>query len=169
MPFSVGGSFLSYLYVLEYRFDIRRRRFQAVHRALDFRANHSKFGQHFLGRGVVALSFDCEEIVVERSDGILDFAEVDSERAVRIQHKGCFVAQVIELNGHASGVRVLQAKTKSAEGRREIGRIKLAFRRGTVRERSLNPPLIRLIYQELQSEQTGNIRFGFLDRTVEFL
>src|SRR5262245_20642625 len=95
---------------VEDRLNIGWRELQEIESTPDFRADYRKFGDHLLRSGVVARGFEHQKIVVERAYCVADLLQVDAKAAIRMDHPGAFVAQVVELNCHASCVCVLQTK-----------------------------------------------------------
>src|SRR5471030_1218675 len=95
--------------------DIGGQVFQAVDGVLHGRPHDAERIQHFLRRGVIALSFDGEQIVGEVADRVFDFGEIDGERAVGVSYERALVGQVVELQRHALAVSIGESETQRPE------------------------------------------------------
>src|SRR5471032_1839898 len=95
--------------------DIGGQVFQTIDGALHGRPHDAERVQHFLRRGVIALSFDGEQIVGKVADRVFDPGEIDGERAVGVGYESAFVRQVIELQRHALAVSVGESEAQRPE------------------------------------------------------
>jgi hypothetical protein len=88
---------------------------QAVECFLQAGADNSHFILQLFRSRVVALGFESQKIVVQITHPLLEFFQVQSESLVCPLGKCTSVHEVIELDGHALTVSVVEPEAEAAE------------------------------------------------------
>ena len=102
---------------------------ELVERLSDGRPHHAQPIAERFGLRVVALGLDRHDVARQPGDAVLDLRRSTRERAVRPRPEAALVEQVVQLDGDAAAVRLVDAEADRSERRRQKRRVQRALER----------------------------------------